>query len=170
MVVEELLEVVNHEGIVIKILPRSEIHGNPSLLHKVVHLIVVNKTGQVLLQKRSYKKDVAPEKWDTSVGGHVNPSESLEKAIERETLEELGFLCVNPRFLYSYIHSNSYESELVYTYLYQYEGPFDFNKEEIDEIRFWNLDEIEAVLEKNILSDNFKSEFNRYIEHTQKNT
>ncbi|MCX8068898.1 MAG: NUDIX hydrolase, partial [Thermodesulfovibrionales bacterium] len=59
---EEILEVVNEEGITIGTALRSEIHGNPRLLHKVVHLLVVNQNGHLLLQKRSSKKDVAPNK------------------------------------------------------------------------------------------------------------
>lgn len=165
---DEILEVVNEEGITIRTAPRTVIHGNPSLLHKVVHLLVLNKEGHILLQKRSPKKDVAPNKWDTSVGGHIEAGESLEDALKRETLEELGFECAKPVFLYSYIHSNSYESELVYTYICNYEGPFAFNKDEIDEIRFWNLEEIKNQLDIDLISENFKSEFNRYIEHIRK--
>ena len=64
---EEYLEVVDEKGRIITSLPRSEIHGNPSLMHKVVHVLVFNDKGELLLQKRSMNKDVAPGKWDTSV-------------------------------------------------------------------------------------------------------
>jgi isopentenyldiphosphate isomerase len=95
---EELIDVVNEKGEVIQTLPRSEIHGNPSLLHMVVHVLVINKAGDILLQKRSLTKDVAPGRWDTSVGGHVNAGESLEDAANRETAEELGIRECNPEF------------------------------------------------------------------------
>ncbi len=95
---EELLEVVTKEGKIIGILPRSEIHGDPSKLHRVVHILVFNTKGELLLQKRSMNKDVAPEKWDTSVGGHVNPGEELFDAVRREMNEEPVLRPANQNF------------------------------------------------------------------------
>lgn len=161
---EENLEIVDRNGEVIGIRPRSEIHGNPSLIHRVVHILVFNREGELLLQKRSMNKDVAPGKWDTSVGGHVNPGEDLLEAVRREMKEELGITVSEPEFLYTYIHSNPYESELVYTYSCIYEGEISFNKDEIDEIRFWSLNEIKKNIGKDIFSDNFKDEISTYIQ------
>ena len=81
---EEQLEIVDYKGEVIGSAPRSEIHGNPSLIHRVVHVLVLNKKGEILLQKRSRNKDVAPGRWDTSVGGHVGIGEDLVSSSKRE--------------------------------------------------------------------------------------
>ena len=160
---EELLEVVNEEGKTINILPRSVIHGNPSLIHRVVHILVFNKDGALLLQKRSMNKDVAPGKWDTSVGGHISSGETLEEAARREMEEELGITSCGLKFLYSYIHSNPYETELVYTYSCIHEEAIKFNEDEIDEVRFWGVDEIRENIGKGLFSDNFEDEFKMYI-------
>jgi isopentenyldiphosphate isomerase len=162
---EELLEVVDESGRVLALAPRSETHGNPALLHRVVHVLVFTGEGRLLLQKRSMKKDVAPGRWDTSVGGHVDPGESLEQAVRREMEEELGFNC-EPEFLYSYTHSNPYETELVYTYHCVHDGEVSFNAEEIDQVRAWSMEEIEAHMEGDTLSDNFKHEITVYREKT----
>ncbi len=159
---EELIEIVNDRGEVLGVAPRSKVHGNPSLMHRVVHILVFNEKGQLLLQKRSLDKDVAPGCWDTSVGGHVDPGETLEEAARRELLEELG-IAAEPEFIYSYTHSNEYETELVYTYYCVHEGPFEFNAEEIDSIEFWSVDEIKATMEGAVLSDNFKHEIATYL-------
>lgn len=164
---EELLEVVNHKGEVITILPRNHIHGNPSLIHRVVHVLVFNKMGEFLLQKRSMSKDVAPGRWDTSVGGHLNPGEDPLSAARRETSEELGIPLGQPKFLYTYIHTNSYETELVYTYSCLYEGEIYFNPSEIDEVKFWSLEEIHEHMGKKILSDNFEHEVLNYLKLVQ---
>jgi isopentenyldiphosphate isomerase len=165
---EEFLEVVNHKGEVVNILPRTTIHGNPSLIHRVVHVLVFNSRGELLLQKRSMNKDVAPGKWDTSVGGHLNPGEDPLNGARRETKEELGIVVEEPKFLYTYIHTNSYETELVYTYSCLYEGsPIRFNPGEIDEIKFWSIEEINGHMCKSILSDNFEQEILNYIRLTE---
>jgi len=162
---EEYLEVVNTKGEVIGYAPRSEVHGNPSLIHKVVHVLVFNKKGELLLQKRSQNKDVAPGKWDASVGGHVGIGEDLFSSSRREMHEELGITGHEPEYLYAYTHSNPYESELVTTYRCIYEGEISFNKSEIDEIRFWSIDEIRKAMGKKVLSDNFEDEFKTYLDY-----
>jgi isopentenyldiphosphate isomerase len=165
MAPEEHLEIVNDKGEVIGKAPRSVIHGNPSMLHKVVHVLVFNGKGELLLQKRSLNKDVAPGRWDTSVGGHVGIGEYLFTSSQREMHEELGIKGYEPEYLYSYIHSNSYETEMVTTYRCFCDEGFNFDREEIDEIRFWTLDEIREVLGQKVLSDNFEHEFMTYLHH-----
>ncbi len=162
---EEILEIVDKNGAAVGRAPRSEIHGNPSLLHKVVHVLVFNGKGELLLQKRALSKDVAPGKWDTSVGGHVSAGEDLITAARREMEEELGVIPGDIAFLYSYIHSNSFESELVYTHACTHNGPFVFNREEIDAVRFWGIEEIKGAAGNGTLSDNFESEIAKYLAH-----
>jgi len=162
---DELIEVVTEKGEVIKVVPRSEIHGNPSLLHKVVHVLVFNGKGELLLQKRSMSKDVAPGKWDTSVGGHVNAGETLEDAVMREMEEELGINEGVPEYLYSYIHSNPFETELVYTYKCVYGGNINYQKDEIDKVSAWSLDAIRRNLGTGNFSDNFEHEIEAYLKH-----
>lgn len=158
---EEFLEVVDRDGNAIWVAPRSEIHGNPALIHKVVHVLVFNKKGELLLQKRSASKDVAPGKWDTSVGGHVNPDEALPAAAKREMKEELG-IDAQLTYLYSYMHTNSYETEIVYTYSCVHDSEIIFDRLEIDEVRYWSLEEIRERISDKIFSDNFGDEFKNY--------
>jgi isopentenyldiphosphate isomerase len=164
---EEVIEIVDTEGRTIGIRNRSEVHGDPSLLHKVVHVLVFNDAGQLLLQKRSMKKDVAPGKWDTSVGGHVSPGEDLMVAALREMDEELGIASPAIKPLYSHIFSCPFESELVFTYRCTHNGPFLFNREEIEEVAFWKIDDIRQALGSSMMSDNFESEITIFLSDRQ---
>lgn len=166
---EEHLEIVDYKGAVIGYAPRNRIHGNPFLMHRVVHVLVLNTKGEILLQKRSQRKDVAPGKWDTSVGGHVGIGEDLLSSSKREMHEELGITGYEPEYLYSYIHSNEYETEIVTTYRCRCERGFSCNEDEIDEVRFWSHDEIQNAIGQQILSDNFEHEFQRYLGHLGSN-
>lgn len=164
---EEFLEVVNAQGDIIGVRPRSEIHGNPGLIHRVVHVLLFNSRGALLLQKRSMNKDVAAGMWDTSVGGHVDAGETIHAAVRREMEEELGITRCEPEFLYSYMHSNHYETELVHTFSCTYDGEISFQRDEIDEIRHWSADEIRGKIGRGIFSDNFEHEFTLFMKHRE---
>jgi intracellular septation protein A len=86
---EEWLPLVDEQGTVLGSAPRSVVHGGSMLLHPVVHLHVVTTDG-IYLQKRPMFKQVQPGKWDTAVGGHISAGESVDKALLRETSEEIG--------------------------------------------------------------------------------
>jgi isopentenyldiphosphate isomerase len=156
---DELLPLVDESGKVIGNVRRSVCHDGSKLLHPVVHLHILNKKGEILLQKRSAHKDLLPGKWDTSVGGHVDFGENIEDALVREAWEELGIKDFKPSFLRSYLFESSIEREMVYSYQTLYEGPFEFNTEEVEDIRFWKREEIERNLKKSVFTPNFESEF-----------
>ncbi|MFH1146869.1 MAG: hypothetical protein V1736_04095 [Pseudomonadota bacterium] len=59
IIADELLEIVDRNGNVNGTAPRSLVHDNPALVHKVVHVLVFHEDGRLLLQKRSRNKDVA---------------------------------------------------------------------------------------------------------------
>jgi len=160
---KEIIEVVDRDGRVIGAAPRDCVHGDNQLLHRVVHVLVFDADNRLLLQKRSQNKKIAPGRWDTSVGGHVDCGETIETAMLREMEEELGIRPDAPLYAYHYIHTNNVESELVFTYICQFNGLIRFNPEEIDAVKFWKTSEIEAATGRGVLSDNFEDEFGRYL-------
>ena len=162
--VSEMFEVIDEEGSVIGLAPRRECHGNPSLIHRVVHVLVANGEGDLLLQRRSHQKDIQPGKWDTSVGGHLHPGEDYERAGRREMAEELGILNGPLMVLYDYRWRSPIESEQVRTYLCQWDGPFHPDEEEILEARFWSPEEICHHLGDGTFTPNFEEEFARYLQ------
>ena len=154
----EKLEVVDADGRVIGLARRAELHRDPSRIHRVVHVLVFDGEGRLLLQKRSARKDIAPGKWDTSVGGHIAPGEDALAAAQREMAEELGISGCDLRHLHRYLFTNHRESELVETFSFRYEGSIAFNREEIDEVAFWGMDEVRAKLGKGVFSGHFEKE------------
>ena len=141
---EELFDVYDENGTWRGRFPRSQCHGDPSLIHRSVHVAVFDRSGQnILLQKRSMNKDIQPGKWDTAVGGHVGAGESVEIAAARELAEELG-IEAQPEFFYESTIRNDIESENVTVFKLVTDGPFDFSRDEIDEIKFFPLAELTA--------------------------
>lgn len=155
----EWFPLVDSEGKIIGRATRQQCHSDKNLLHPVVHLHVINKQKQILLQKRAANKDVQPGKWDTSVGGHIAFGEKIEDALLRESSEELGLKNFNPQFLKKYVWASEVESELVFSFITEHEGPFKFQESEIDEIKFWSINEVKKNLGRNVFTPNFEHEF-----------
>lgn len=92
---DEVFDVVDEADHVTGQATRREVHER-NLLHRAVHVFVVNRHGELLLQKRSRFKDAHPGVWDSSVAGHLDAGESYEAAAIRELDEEMGVRGVEP--------------------------------------------------------------------------
>lgn len=159
---EEFFEVVDEHDRVIGLAPRRSCHGDPSLVHRVAHVLIFDGRDRLLLQKRSRSKDIQPGRWDTSVGGHLDPGEDYRAAAVREMEEELGISSLPLRYLYRSQIRNEIESENVATYLARYDGAIHFDRAEIDEVRFWSAAEIEAALGSGVFTPNFEEEWGMF--------
>ena len=145
---EELLDLVDAENRVVGTVPRAQVHGDPALRHRAVHVMVYDRRGALLLQKRAAGKDIAPGLWDTSVGGHLAVGESYPAAAVREAREELG-LVLTPGQLepqHEYVWRSAVETEHVRSFRVRSDGPFTAPPEEIEELRFWSPGELRAAI------------------------
>ncbi|HBC89189.1 MAG TPA: NUDIX hydrolase [Lentisphaeria bacterium] len=162
---EEIFEIVDDSNNVIGTAKRGECHGNPVLIHRTAHVIVFHPDGRMLLQKRSMNKDIQPGKWDTAVGGHLMPGEDFETAARREMKEELGMPPNLPlKHLFESKIRNKIESENTSVYSTVYEGPFDFPKDEIDDVKFWTVLELRNGMTKDYFTENLKTELGKLFE------
>ena len=161
---EEWFPVVNNEGMIVGKAPRNVCHnGKSQLLHPVVHLHLFDRSGKLFLQKRSLKKDIQPGKWDTSVGGHVDLGERIEEALAREVREEIGITHFNPQFIGRYVWESSRERELVHSFIAISDNAPVIDKTEIEEGRFWSLQEIKESIGKDVFTPNFELEFTELL-------
>ena len=134
------------------------------LLHPVVHLHIFDNQGRLYLQKRSMDKDIQPGKWDTAVGGHVDFGETVEQALLREAREELSFTGFTPIPLFQYVFQSSRERELVNAFrTVTSRTSFNYDPVEVDDGRFWTMQEINDAIGKGILTPNFESEFAKLL-------
>lgn len=159
---EEWLPQVDTNGNVIGKISRKEAHAGTFKLHPVVHLHLFNSKGELYLQKRSIHKDIQPGKWDTAVGGHVDYGETISQALYRETKEELGIEIGNPTSLTTYLFRSQVEEELVHIHKAIYDGTIYPDVAEISEGRFWNIAELEEILDSAIFTPNFVQEYRRF--------
>jgi isopentenyldiphosphate isomerase/intracellular septation protein A len=156
---EEWFDIVDERGNVISKAPRSQVHGNPNLIHQTVHLHVFNTKNQLFLQKRAANKDLYPGRWDTAVGGHINSGETVEAALKRESMEELGIELNQVKPLFRYIMRNKWESEMIHAFEMIHDGPFDLDEKEIETGRFYSGFELQKMIGQEIFTPNFEQEF-----------
>jgi len=156
---EEWFDIVDPEGKVLGRAPRRVCHARKGLLHPVVHLHLLNSQDRLFLQKRSLAKQIQPGKWDTAVGGHVSSGESVEAALKREALEELGLENFKAVPVARYVWESDIESELVFMFVSRCDAVPRINAEEISEGKFWKIAKLREALGKGILTPNFEFEF-----------
>jgi len=156
----EVFELVDELGRIVGRAPRALCHRTPSLLHRAAHVIVTDGAGRIYLQKRSATKDIQPGKWDTSVGGHVDAGEDFEAGARREMREELG-LTGELRFLYRYRWSTPCETELVETFLHVARSEPKIRPEEIDEGRWFTIEEAATLVAGSAATPNLAEELRR---------
>ena len=164
----EQFNILDESGTVIGRASREKCHEGSFLLHGVVHVLVFNSRSDLLLQKRSMAKYIQPGKWDTSIGGHIHCNETKEEALIREAEEELCINNADFEKIYEYIMESDVEKEYVTTYRCIWDGPIDFQKSEIDEVRFFSPDEIESHLGSGYFTPNFEDEWEYYKKWVKK--
>lgn len=163
----EPLEVVGENGQVSGLATRGQCHGDPTLAHRAVHVLVRNSRGDLFLQKRASTKCVQPGKWDSSVGGHLLPGESYEAAAKRELEEELGITASRPpkaggiEYLHDYVWRSEIETEHVRTFRVVSDGPFRLHPDEIAEGRFWSERELRETAGSGVFTPNLEEELRR---------
>lgn len=159
---EEMLPLVDEQGNIIGAATRRECHNGSKLLHPVVHLHVFNGRGELYLQKRPVWKDIQPGKWDTSVGGHIDLGENVDRALHREVSEELGLTDFQFTEIGHYVFESDREKELIYAFKTVYDGVVKPSAE-LDGGRFWTLQEIRESLGKGLFTPNFENEFRKFF-------
>lgn len=114
----------------------------------VVHVIVFNKEGKMLIQQRTKDRTSNPGKWDFSVGGCVVSGETSSIAAERELYEELGLKVKLQNTLanFSISFSTGFDDYYVIDYDID-EKDINYQKEEVQAVRWADKQEIIELIQ-----------------------
>lgn len=132
---DELFVVVDKNDNIIDYRSRRDCHSDKSLIHRSASVVIYNSKGEILLQKRSKTKDLFPGYYTLSASGHVQKGESYLDAAKREMLEEIG-VKTELTFVKKFLLSVYYETELVALFTATHDGPFNPNKDEVEDVLF----------------------------------
>lgn len=160
---DEIFPLVDEQGNIIGQAPRSECHNGSKLLHPVIHLHVFNNEGKLFMQKRSATKDIQPDKWDSSVGGHIDLNETPQQAALREAQEEIGLYNLVIHYLNKYIIETDRERELTYCFYTITDQNPQIDMKEVSDGRFWEISEVQEKLGQGVFTPNFELDFERFL-------
>lgn len=152
----ELLDVVDENNNLTGEKEERSIIHEKGIYHREVAVWIMNKKGEILLQKRAATKKQHPNKW-ALCAGHVDSGETVEQAIVREMEEEIGmkvtiddleFLCIynepaempesnikNFNFKYMYFLKTDWKIE-----------DYKIRLEELSEVRYIPFEEFERMI------------------------
>lgn len=117
---------------------KSEVHGFDTPLHLACSCYVVDRDGGVLMTRRARSKRTFPCVWTNSCCGHPRPDETVEDAVRRHLLGELGLraeslTCVLPDFTYRAVAADGIvEHEVCPVFVAEVSGEPELNPLEVD--------------------------------------
>lgn len=127
--------------------------------HPAVHVWIYNSKGEILLQHRSKQKNLFPNMWDVSVGGHVGFGELVEDVAVREVSEEIGLVVskkdVEKIFSFKWhvlANDKIINNEFVTVFLLKFDGSVKdlvLQKEEVDTVKFFTIPFLEKEIVEN---------------------
>jgi isopentenyl-diphosphate delta-isomerase type 1 len=143
---EEIFDVVDENDNVIGKATRKEVH-NKKLIHRSVMFFIFDKKGRILVTQRTKAKDMFPEYWSITLGGHVNSGESYDEAVVREAKEEAGV--ENKPFFMGIINKRiTEEKENSKIYGFVTDGIIKLDKVELKQGMFLTMRELKDKIKK----------------------
>ncbi len=141
------------------------------LWKRTVSCWIMNKNGEILMQKRTANKRRNPNKW-AKTGGQVDSGETVKEAIFREVKEEIGIEIPKNQIKVVDIHkSNDKNRRFAYNFIFvvNYKiNDYMLQKEEVAEIKYVTIEDMELARKNNDLNYTFcnwdDDDFNREIQ------
>ena len=142
----EILDVVDENDNVIGKVTREEVHKN-KLIHRSVMFFILDKDGRVFVSQRTKEKDMFPEYWSITLGGHVNSGETYEETVVREAWEEAK-IKEKPFLITSLKKRIPEEKENSMIYGFVTDQKQKLEKKELKQGKFMTLKEIEKKIKE----------------------
>lgn len=129
---DELLAEVDINDKEIGTIYKMEAHADPQRIHRAAHVILFNRKGKIILQRRSAKKLYDPGAWDIP-GGHQAYGQTIKQTAKIELMEEMG-ITGELNFEKKWLKQDGKQSEYCYVFYIIHDGPYKYDKNEVSEI------------------------------------
>lgn len=149
---EEQVVVVSENDEILGLMEKMNAHEN-GILHRAFSVFLFNDKGEMLLQKRASGKYHSPNQWTNAVCSHPKIDETYLEGAQRRLNEELGITAdLIEKFSFIYkadVGQNLWEHELDHVFTGNYEGNFALNEEEVSEIRYISMQQLDEEMNAN---------------------
>lgn len=123
------------------------------LLHRSFSIFVFNSKGELLIQKRAKNKYHSGDLWSNTCCSHQNLNESLNKAIHRRLVEEMGIDCkLKERFSFLYnvkLNNNLVENEFDHVFVGVCDKKPKLNAKEVSKFKYISIKELKKDIKAN---------------------
>ena len=140
-----MIDRVDDDDVVIGPINRQNIFREQANFRSV-HIFVVNSKGEILLQKIAAEKERYPGFWGSSAAGYIFSDESYDQAAIRKLEQELGVKEGSPTLVLKTSMQDENTRKFISLYRLEYEGPFYPDSQQVDEVRFASVDEINTMI------------------------
>ena len=165
---EELIQIVDENDKPIAAATKEEA-WNKGLTHRVARIMVEDKDGRVLLQKRSMRQPLFPGTWDNSAAGHVDENETYDHAARRELSEEIGIDLPLKKVGYYFVDfrwNNFHLKRFAKSYkvIVEADIPLKLQQSEVTATKWFTVKEVKQLIQDHPeqVSDGLKQVFERF--------
>lgn len=160
----EYIDIVDEKDNVIGKETRKSVHKKHQI-HRGVHVFVVNKKGEILIQQRAFTIEDRPGYFDASVGGQVKSGEGYKEAAIREVKEELGVEANHFKKVCKYKSFSDRQREIRTLFVIEHERPFKIEKEQVEKVEFRSAGKIQELIRSKEVNftDGFLISFKHYL-------
>ena len=123
----------------------KEAHEGKEKIHRASHIFIFTSKGELVLQKRGNTMRNYPGAWESSASGHVEYGEDYLVCAQRELEEEIGINTELKEFGKFLIHDKD-QTEMVTFFIGHSDGPFRPDKQEVQEVRVFSINEIKELM------------------------
>lgn len=150
---EDKLILVDKNDLAIGTMGKLEAHQK-GLLHRAFSVFLFNTEGEMLLQQRAWNKYHCAGLWSNACCSHQLPAEDTLTAANRRLMQELCIKDVKLQEIFSFTYTAEFENGLIehefdHILIGLYDSIPDFNNEEVAEMSFVSLSQLEESIRAN---------------------
>ncbi|MDO8626835.1 MAG: NUDIX domain-containing protein [Candidatus Diapherotrites archaeon] len=161
------IDLINEEDEVVGVSDVDEVHKK-NLLHRAVHVFIVNSKGELFCRQRNRMKTLYPGFWSTSVGAHVLSGQNYED-VAHESLENmLGIHCELELIGKDRVQDET-ENEIVELFIGNSDDNMSFNPRQVEDGKFLSVEEVEELTKQENATPHLAKALEIYLDYKNKN-
>lgn len=144
---KEKVILVDKNDVEIGLMEKMQAHEQAQL-HRAFSVFLLNNKNEVLLQQRALGKYHCAGMWTNTCCSHPRAGETLQNAVDRRLLEEMGISCETNwsySFIYkAYVGNGLVEHELDHVFIGRFNEQPAPNVEEVADWKYVSVDELKT--------------------------